>query len=108
MPLRPSRAQSGGLLLAAAPLAAEVGRELAALVSEPALSEQLSQEFGAADSDPQDLADRLEQAARAAAADAHARGAQAAAGVLPDALPGLLLLLERLGGLMVEYGAPAR
>ena len=83
------------------------------------LRDQLLQEFGAAGSDPQELAERLEQWARTTAAAAAVSGmaaghgaaaaaAAVAAGLLPDALPGLLMLLERLGGLLVEYGAPAR
>lgn len=119
--------QSGNLLLAAAPLAAEVGRELADLVTDPTLSARLSAEFGATDSSDRELAERLEEAARqaAAAATAHeadggrgpataasqaaaAAAAAATAGLLPASLPGLLMLLERLGSLLIEYGAPAR
>lgn len=119
--------QSGNLLLAAAPLAAEVGRELADLVTDPTLSARLAAEFGASDLSDRDLAERLGEAARqaAAAATAHeadgARGnvtaasqaaaaaaAAAAVGLLPASLPGLLMLLERLGSLLIEYGAPAR
>ncbi len=108
--------QDGDLVLVVAPMAAEIGREIAALVSEPTISEQLSREFGAGSSE-RDLLHRLEADARAAVAAGPAAGAQAAAavaavsaaaGALPQALPGLLMMLERLGSLIVEFGAPAR
>ena len=113
--------QSGDILAVAAPLAAEVGRELSLIVSDPALKEQLDAEFGAPGStmDTSELVERLKHRAREAAAaaaagsrttspEAEAAAAAVAAGLLPGSLPGLLALLERLGARMVECGAPAR
>jgi hypothetical protein len=72
-----------------------VGRELAAVISNPDNSQQLALEFGPADLDPRQLAWKLESAFNAT----H---------VSDGGLTILLLLLERLGGLLIEYGAPAR
>eukprot|EP00955_Chlamydomonas_euryale_P043893 352743-Chlamydomonas_euryale.AAC.25 len=121
------------LAAAAAPLAFEVGRDIAGEVSDGALRARLEDEFGGAaggdtGGDDTTLLARLDAAARfaaAAAVDAQgagtagtrgSRGAAAAAvavsaadaGLVPRSLPGLLVLLERLGALVVEYGAPAR
>ncbi|KAG1659233.1 hypothetical protein FOA52_009002, partial [Chlamydomonas sp. UWO 241] len=117
-------APPAALLAATASLALEVGRDAAAEVADPQLRAQLSAEFeysnGGGPGSDQELSDRLEDAARAAAvaagqgrASKSAQGAAAAvaaadARLVPRALPGLLLLLERLGALLVEYGAPVR
>ncbi|GAX81364.1 hypothetical protein CEUSTIGMA_g8795.t1 [Chlamydomonas eustigma] len=87
--------KAGNLLEVSGPLAVEVGRELAAVISNPDISQRLSHEFGPADLEPRQLARKLEEA-------------YSTTPVLDSQLHVLLQLLERLGGLLIEYGAPAR
>jgi len=84
---------AGSLLQQAVPLVSEVGRELAGVVSERSLAQQLAGEF-----EEQQLLDQLQSAGP------HATDMPGSA----QGLPGLLQVLERLAGLLLEYGAPAR
>ena len=109
--------QTEGLLQTVAPLVAEIGRDLVSLISDPDLRERLGASFGPADSGPRDLAERLEQAMAdspvqletgPASDQARVLSSAVSSGLVPKALTVLLQLLEWLGGLVVEYGAPAR
>ena len=105
------------MLGSVAPLVAEIGRELASLITDPILRDRLMSEFGPEDASPQDLIDGLKQAAAAssvqhqagqAGEEARLLSSAVSSGIVPESVPVLLQLLQRLGGLLVEYGAPAR